>query len=76
MRMAMMGLGRMGANMLRRLRRGGIEVVDTRAREDGRVAADSLADRVSRLQMPRVVWVMLPAGEITETCLASLEFGA
>jgi 6-phosphogluconate dehydrogenase (decarboxylating) len=31
---------------------------------------------VSKLQMPRVVWVMLPAGEITETCLASLEFGA
>jgi len=51
MRMAMVGLGRMGANMLRRLRRGGIEVVDTRAREDGMVAAYSLTDLVSKLQM-------------------------
>ncbi|MBI5462048.1 MAG: decarboxylating 6-phosphogluconate dehydrogenase [Gammaproteobacteria bacterium] len=81
MRMAMVGLGKMGANMVRRLRRGGIEVVgydrsrevvDALAREDGMVAADGLADLVAKLPAPRVVWVMLPAGEITEACLGEL----
>jgi 6-phosphogluconate dehydrogenase len=81
MRMAMVGLGKMGANMVRRLRRGGIEVVgydrgheivDALAREDGMIAAAGLADLVSKLQAPRVVWVMLPSGEITETCLVEL----
>ncbi len=81
MRMAMVGLGKMGANMVRRLRRGGIEVVgydrsrevvDALAREDGMLAADGLADLVSKLHAPRVVWVMLPAGAITEACLVEL----
>jgi len=81
MRMAMVGLGKMGANMVRRLRRGGIEVVgydrsrevvDALAREEGMDAAEGLADLVSKLHAPRVVWVMLPAGEITETCLGEL----
>ncbi|MBI5040020.1 MAG: decarboxylating 6-phosphogluconate dehydrogenase [Gammaproteobacteria bacterium] len=81
MRMAMVVLGKMGANMVRRLRRGGIEivgydrsreVVDALAREEGMVAAEGLADLVSKLPAPRVVWVMLPAGDITETCLAEL----
>ncbi|MDX5409520.1 MAG: NADP-dependent phosphogluconate dehydrogenase, partial [Thauera sp.] len=81
MRMAMVGLGRMGANMARRLCRGGIEVVgynrsreivDTLAREEGMRAADSLADVVAQLDAPRIVWVMLPSGEITETHLGEL----
>ncbi|CCQ72270.1 phosphogluconate dehydrogenase (NAD(+)-dependent, decarboxylating) [Magnetospira sp. QH-2] len=75
MRMAMIGLGKMGGNMARRLRRGGIEVVgfdrDTAvvtglASEAGMIAADSVADAVSKLSAPRIVWVMLPSGDITE----------
>ncbi|MFZ5621724.1 MAG: phosphogluconate dehydrogenase (NAD(+)-dependent, decarboxylating) [Pseudomonadota bacterium] len=81
MRMAMIGLGRMGANMARRLCRGGIEVVgynrspevvDELARTEGLIPALSLADAVARLNAPRVVWVMLPAGTVTETHLGEL----
>ena len=71
----MIGLGRMGANMARRLRKGGIEVVawnrDTKvtqdlAKETGLKAASSLEELVSRLKTPRIVWLMLPAGDITQ----------
>lgn len=81
MQMAMIGLGRMGANMARRLRRGGIEVVgfnrsrdvvDALVKEEGMIAADSLADAVARLKAPRVVWVMLPSGAVTEEHLDEL----
>lgn len=81
MRLAMIGLGRMGGNMARRLRRGGIEVVgynrsrevvDTLAAEEGLIAADSLEDAVSRLAAPRLVWLMLPAGAVTESHLDRL----
>ncbi|MBZ0070315.1 MAG: decarboxylating 6-phosphogluconate dehydrogenase [Thiohalobacteraceae bacterium] len=81
MRMAMIGLGRMGANMARRLCRGGIEVVgynrtravaDELAAAEGLIPAGSLADAVTRLTAPRVVWVMLPAGAVTETHLDEL----
>lgn len=76
MRMAMVGLGRMGGNMARRLLRAGIQVVGVNrtrevterlAAEEGLIAADGLADAVSRLPSPRVVWFMLPAGAPTET---------
>jgi 6-phosphogluconate dehydrogenase len=65
----------MGGNMVRRLRRGGIEVVGydrspdvvaSLAAEEGMVAASSVADAVSKLQSPRVVWLMLPSGDPTE----------
>ncbi|MCW8874162.1 MAG: NAD(P)-binding domain-containing protein, partial [Gammaproteobacteria bacterium] len=81
MQMAMIGLGRMGANMARRLRRGGIEVVGynrnqevvtTLARETGLMPAASLAQAVAQLESPRVVWLMLPAGEVTERHLQDL----
>lgn len=81
MRMAMIGLGRMGANMARRLCRGGIEVVgynrspevvEELARAEGLIPALSLADAVGRLDAPRVVWVMLPAGTVTEMHLGEL----
>jgi len=74
MRLAMIGLGRMGGNMARRLRRNGIEVVGydrdagvvaKLAAEAGLVAAASVADAVAKLQPPRVVWIMLPSGEPT-----------
>ena len=81
MRIAMVGLGKMGANMVRRLRRGGVEVVGydrtrdvvaTLTAEEGMVAADGLADLVSKLSAPRVVWLMLPAGAITEAAMSEL----
>ena len=75
MKLGLAGLGRMGANMARRLRRGGIEVVacnrsrevtDALARETGLVATYSLAELINALPAPRVLWLMLPAGEVTQ----------
>jgi 6-phosphogluconate dehydrogenase len=80
MQIGMVGLGRMGANMATRLVRGGHEVVAyshgpdaaARAATAGAQAAGTLDDLVRRLQPPRAVWVMVPAGEPTETTVASL----
>ncbi len=81
MELGLIGLGRMGANMARRLRQGGIEVVGFNrnpevakdlARETGLTAANSLEDLVSRLTAPRIVWLMLPAGEVTQQHLDQL----
>lgn len=81
MRIAMIGLGRMGGNMVRRLRRGGIEVVgynrsraivDQLAQEFGMIAADTVAAAVTKLTAPRVVWLMLPSGEPTEQQIRDL----
>jgi len=75
MRIAMIGLGKMGANMARRLRDGGIEVVgynrsmeivDELAASHGLIGATSTADAVQKLSTPRVVWLMLPSGDPTE----------
>ena len=82
MKIGMIGLGRMGANISRRLMRGGHEVVayDRNAEavadvaKDGAVAADSLADMAARLDSPAIFWVMLPAGPPTEgTIEAAME---
>jgi len=81
MRLAMIGLGKMGGNMVRRLRRGGIEVVGydrsaeavaQLAQEEGMLAAASVEDAVAKLSAPRVVWLMLPSGEITEQQIRAL----
>src|SRR5215212_6309719 len=80
MQIAVIGLGRMGGDVARRLMRGGHRVVGwdlERARVDelaseGAAAAASLADLVVRLAPPRAVWVMLPAGEATRAALAEL----
>ncbi|HSV74775.1 MAG TPA: decarboxylating 6-phosphogluconate dehydrogenase [Chthonomonadales bacterium] len=80
MRIGMVGLGRMGANMARRLLRGGHEVVAwnrspepvRRIEAEGAEGAASLADLVARLPAPRAVWVMMPAGEVTERMVAEL----
>ncbi|MDO8263640.1 MAG: decarboxylating 6-phosphogluconate dehydrogenase [Gallionella sp.] len=81
MRMAMIGLGKMGGNMVRRLRRGGIEVVGydrsaqavtQLAAEESMLTAVSVADAVAKLSSPRVVWLMLPSGEITEQQIRAL----
>jgi 6-phosphogluconate dehydrogenase len=80
MKLAMVGLGKMGANMSRRLMRGGHEVVacdvsresvEALARE-GAEASTSLADAVKRLPSPRAVWIMVPAGEATERVVGEL----
>ncbi len=81
MKLGMIGLGRMGANMARRLARGGIEVVAFDANADARAAlgdeagvttADSLEALVAALAAPRIAWTMLPAGDITERTIATL----
>ncbi len=81
MRMAMIGLGKMGGNMVRRMRRADIEVVgydrgkdavDQLVNECGMLAADSLAAAVKQLSAPRVVWLMLPSGDPTEQAVTEL----
>src|SRR6187431_1985518 len=80
MELGMVGLGRMGANMARRLMRDGHRIVafdvspDAVAalEKDGAEGAASLADLVSKLAPPRSVWVMVPAGEITEQTIGDL----
>ncbi len=83
MRLAMIGLGRMGANIARRLMQGGHEVVafdrDDKAVQslagEGATAASSLADVASKLEGPRIFWVMLPAGDPTESTIETLTGG-
>ena len=80
MRIAVIGLGRMGANISRRLMRGGHEVVafdrnqDTvrQLESEGTTAASSLEDAASKLEAPRIFWLMLPAGGPTEDTVAAL----
>ncbi len=77
MKLGMIGLGRMGANMAARLQRGGHEVVafdaDAKARQSfGGKAADSLQAMVAALPAPRAVWMMLPSGDATESTQAAL----
>jgi 6-phosphogluconate dehydrogenase len=72
MQLGMIGLGRMGANMVRRLMRAGHEcVVYDRSADavkelagEGAVGASSLDDFISRLKAPKVVWLMLPAAVV------------
>ena len=80
MQVGMIGLGRMGMNMARRLLKNGVDVVgfnrtskrtDQFVREGG-IGAYSYQELLERLEPPRVVWVMLPAGKPTEHAVASL----
>jgi 6-phosphogluconate dehydrogenase len=80
MQLGFVGLGRMGLNMVTRLARGGHDVVayDRSAEAVGRAAAAgargvaSLEALVHALAAPRAVWLMVPAGEATETTVAAL----
>ena len=62
MKLGMVGMGRMGGNMVERLRRSGHEV-ETYARTNPARTATSLVDLVGKLAHPRVVWLMIPAGD-------------
>ena len=81
MRIGIIGLGRMGANIARRLMRGGHEAVVwdhgvpaiDAVVADGATAAVSLEDMAGKLAAPRIFWVMLPAGEPTEQTVEALE---
>jgi 6-phosphogluconate dehydrogenase len=80
MQIGMVGLGRMGANMVRRLLRGGHECVVydrdpapvAELAKEGAKGAASLDELVQKLGGPRTVWLMLPAGEVTEHTVADL----
>ncbi len=80
MQLGMVGLGRMGANMVRRLMRGGHHCIVfdlnpanvTRLAAEGADAAPSLKGLTEVLARPRAVWVMVPAGEPTEKTIAAL----
>lgn len=80
MQIGMVGLGRMGANMARRLMRAGHECVvydhkpETVAQlaAEGATGAGSLAELAEKLAPPRAAWIMVPAGEITEEAVMEL----
>ncbi len=80
MQIGLVGLGRMGANMVRRLQKGGHKctVFDLNAEnvkklvDEGSGGASSLEDLVKSLPKPRVVWVMVPAGKATENTVQTL----
>jgi 6-phosphogluconate dehydrogenase len=80
MQLAIIGLGRMGANIARRLMRGGHQIVafDRDPSEvgdlasGGAIGASSLEDIVAKLPQPRIFWIMLPAGAPTESTVEAL----
>ena len=80
MQLGMVGLGRMGSNMVRRLMKGGHQCVvsDLSAENvahlaaEGATGAASLDDFVSKLKPPRAAWVMVPAGDPTEKTVMAL----
>jgi 6-phosphogluconate dehydrogenase len=80
MRIGFVGLGRMGANMVRRLLRDGHEVVaynrtPEKTKEiagEGATAAFSIGELVEKLEKPRAVWIMVPAGDATEAQIEEL----
>ena len=72
MKMGLIGLGRMGAGIAERLRRGGHEVVGY-DRDPAVSDVDSLEALVAALESPRVAWVMVPSGDATDQTLAELK---
>ena len=80
MQLGMIGLGRMGANMVRRLMRGGHECVVFDLSTDnvkqiageGATGSNSIDDFIAKLNQPRAVWIMVPSGEATESTVNQL----
>lgn len=83
MQIGIIGLGRMGMNMAERMLKQGQDVVAYNRSQDkvqalaskGATPGSSVADLVSKLKTPRVVWLMLPSGEPTESHLFDPEYG-
>ena len=81
MKLAMIGLGRMGMNMARRLMQGGHEVVAYNRSSDktdqlaaeGAQGAYSLEEAVAKLTAPRILWLMLPAGKVVDEHITRLK---
>ncbi|MCE9633628.1 MAG: decarboxylating 6-phosphogluconate dehydrogenase [Methylophilales bacterium] len=82
MKIGMVGLGKMGGNMARRLLKAGVQVVgynrDANATEQlandaGLIPANTLAEVIAKLETPRVVWLMLPSGGPTEDTINELK---
>ncbi|MBZ0280643.1 MAG: decarboxylating 6-phosphogluconate dehydrogenase [Anaerolineae bacterium] len=77
MKFGMIGLGRMGGNMVRRLLKGGHQVVVfnrspgpvEEAAKDGAIPSTSVDDLISKLESPRAVWIMVPAGDATQAMI-------
>src|ERR1700749_3616648 len=77
MQLGMIGLGRMGANLVRRLMRDGHRCVAYDRNPDavksleaeGATGAESLEDFVARLEKPRKMWIMVPAGVVEQTLI-------
>ncbi len=80
MELAMIGLGKMGLNMATRLARGGHRVIGyartaatvDEAIKNGAEGAHSLAEAVGKLMSPRIVWLMVPAGQVTDDAIQEL----
>lgn len=80
MQLGFIGLGRMGSNMVQRLLRGKHQVVGNdrspepirQIQQQGAMGAQSLQDLVKQLAPPRVIWIMVPHGEPTESAMTSL----
>ena len=80
MQMGMVGLGRMGANMTRRLMRGGHQLAVSDLSPDsvkqlageGATGSSSLEDLIAKLTPPRAIWIMVPAGAATEATVQKL----
>ncbi|MFV1948620.1 MAG: phosphogluconate dehydrogenase (NAD(+)-dependent, decarboxylating) [Anaerolineales bacterium] len=81
MRAAIIGLGKMGSNMARRLMKDGHEIVGFNltpqvtkemAEDDGLIPAFSIEEVVEKLSYPKVVWIMVPAGDPTEATIVAL----
>src|SRR5271165_4098820 len=80
MQLGMVGLGKMGANMTRRLMRGGHQLVVsdlspdsvTKLAGEGATGSSSLDDLISKLTPPRAIWIMVPAGGPTEQTVQAL----
>lgn len=80
MELGFVGLGKMGGNMVRRLLLGGHKITGfdpdseavNAATKEGALPAGSLAELVERLRPPRLVWLMVPAGKVTDQVIADL----
>ncbi len=81
MEVLLIGLGKMGGNMARRLQRNGHNVIGYNRSsgityqleaEEGIVAVESISEGISKLQSPKVVWVMVPSGKATEDTIQSV----